>query len=78
MYPVPAVQWSLRQKIHRAMSPSQKTGADMPKSAKPIAARSTIDLRLTAESTPMPTPMTSHKVAAPKISQSVLGARSVI
>ena len=75
---MPPVQPSLRQKMKSAIRPSQNTGAEMPKSAKPIAARSTIDRRLTAESTPMPTPTTSQMIAAPKISQSVLGARSLI
>ena len=42
-----------RQKMKSAIRPSQKTGVEMPKSAKPIATRSTIVRRLTAEITPI-------------------------
>ncbi len=50
----------------------------MPKSAKPIASRSQIVPRLSAERTPIETPMISQMVAAPTISESVLGVRSII
>ena len=60
-----------------AISPSQKTGAEIPNSAKPIAARSTTVRRLTAEMTPIATPNVSQIVAAPAISHSVRGARSM-
>ena len=48
-YPVPPVRCSFFQKMKRAMSPSQKTGAEIPNSTKPIAARSATDCRLTAD-----------------------------
>ena len=61
-----------------AIRPSQKTGAEMPKSAKPIARRSKIVRRLTAEMTPMLIPSRSQTTAAPTISESVRGAFSMI
>ena len=61
-----------------AISPSQKTGAEMPKSAKPIARAVDDGRRLTAERTPIATPNVSQMIAAPTISQSVRGARSMI
>ena len=69
---------SLYQKMKSAIRPSQKTGAEMPKSAKPMAARSMIERRLTAEMTPMPMPMRARAMAAPPISESVRGAFSMI
>jgi hypothetical protein len=50
----------------------------MPKRARPIAERSTQVRRLTAERTPIATPKVSQMTAAPKTSQSVLGARFTI
>ena len=50
----------------------------MPKSAKPIAARSMIVRRRTAETMPMLTPLKSQMTAAPAIRKSVRGARSRI
>ncbi len=60
------------------MRPSQKTGAEIPKRANPIASRSMSVLRFTAESTPIAMPPISQIVAAPAISQSVRGARWII
>src|SRR5205085_2596814 len=59
--------------MKRAIRPNQKTGAEMPKSAKPIAKRSNNVRRLTAESTPIATPNTSQSVAAPAISHQLRG-----
>ena len=56
------------------MRPSQKTGAEMPKRAKPIATRSKTERRLTAEMTPIVIPSTSQMKAAPMISENVRGA----
>ena len=78
VYPVPAVRSSLYQKMKSAISPSQKTGAEMPKSAKPIARRSTTVRRLIAETTPIRTPTVSQRIEAPTISEIVLGAFSMI
>ena len=75
---MPAVRLSLYQKMKSAIRPSQKTGAEMPKSAKPIARRSTIVRRLIAETTPIRTPPTSQIIEAPAISESVRGAFSMI
>ena len=75
---MPAVRPSFYQKMKSAISPSQKTGAEIPKSAKPIATRSTTVRRLTAEITPIATPTTSQMIAAPTISESVRGACSMI
>ena len=50
-------EFHLFQNRNSAIRPSQKTGAEMPKSAKPMAARSMIVRRLTAERTPMLMPM---------------------
>ena len=61
-----------------AIRPSQKTGAEMPKSAKPIAMRSTTVRRLIAETTPIRTPPISQRIEAPRISESVRGAFSMI
>ena len=59
-----------------AMSPSQKTGAEMPKSANPIARRSQSEPGLRAERVPMATPTTTQMIAAPKARKSVRGALS--
>src|SRR3954467_3319098 len=58
------------------ISPSQNTGVEMPKSAKPIAKRSANERRRTAESTPTATPEDSQSTVAPAISSSVRGARA--
>ena len=75
-YPVPPVESSFFQKIHSAISPSQKTGAEMPNRTKPIAMRSAAVRRLTAEMTPIVTPRMIQIVAAPVIRSSVRGRRS--
>ena len=77
-YPVPPVRCSFFQKMKSAMSPSQKTGAEIPKRTKPIAARSATDWRRTAERTPIDTPTVSQMVAAPMMRSNVRGARSSI
>ncbi len=64
--------------MKRAISPSQNTGAEIPTSAKPIAARSVTVRRFTAESTPIATPKVSQMIDAPMIRKSVLGARCMI
>ena len=61
-----------------AISPSQKTGAEMPKSANPMAKRSKTVRRLIAEMTPIRTPTDSHMIDAPTISENVRGAFSMI
>ena len=61
-----------------AIRPSQKTGAEMPKSAKPMARRSKTVRRLIAETTPIRTPPVSQSSEAPTISESVRGAFSMI
>ena len=75
---MPAVRLSLYQKMKSAISPSQKTGAEMPKSAKPITKRSANERRLMAETTPIRMPTVSQMMAAPMISESVRGAFSMI
>ena len=68
---------SLYQKMKSPISPSQKTGAEMPNSANPMASRSTSVLRLIAEITPITMPAPSQMMDAPRISDSVRGAFSM-
>ena len=58
------------------MSPSQKTGDEIPKSTNPIAILSAAGRRFTAERTPTETPTMIQIVAAPSIRSNVRGARS--
>ena len=51
-------------------------GSDTPASATPIAARSKTLPRRRADSTPTPTPNTTHSTAAPTASEIVTGNRS--
>ena len=74
---MPPVTPSFFQKMKSAIRPSQKTGAEIPNSTKPIAIRSVDARRLTAEMTPIETPTVSQIVAAPAIRSSVRGRRSV-
>ena len=57
-----------------AIRPSQKTGAEMPKSAKPIASQATSDPALDVETTPTTTPAASQIREGPSINDSVRGA----
>ena len=77
-YPVPGEMSSLYQKMNSAIRPSQKTGAEMPKSTKTIAILSVAVRRLMADITPTRTPTVSQRIDAPRISESVLGAFSMI
>ncbi len=54
----------------------KKIGNETPASATVIAARSKIDPRFSADSTPIATPDTSHRIEAPAASDSVTGIRS--
>ena len=79
MYPVPrASNPSFFQNMKSAISPSQNTGAETPKSAKPIANRSEAEPRRSAEITPIVTPMMTQMIAAPSASAIVRGMRSLI
>ena len=75
---MPPTQPSFCQKMKSAINPSQKTGVEIPTSAKPMDNRSVADRRRTAERTPIPTPSTSQMIAAPAIRSSVRGARCMI
>src|SRR5581483_1147164 len=66
---------SLNQKMYRASSASQKTGADTPNRAKIIPARSMAVRGLMADTTPIGMPMRSQMMAAPTVSVIVTGSR---
>ena len=51
----------------------KKIGSDTPARATPIENRSNRVPRLSAEITPIATPPTSHKIAAPTASETVTG-----
>src|SRR5581483_11689478 len=66
---------SLNQKMYRARSASQKTGADTPKRAKIMPARSTALRGLIADTIPIGIPMRSRMIAAPTARGIVTGSR---
>ena len=74
-YPEPAAIFSLNQNRYRNISPSQKTGADTPKSANPMARRSPRERGRSAERTPIGMPSRSHTSAAPAASWAVTTRR---
>src|SRR5256885_4484941 len=69
--PAPAAMPSLNQKIQRNSCPSQKTGAETPKSANPIAIRSKAERGFRAERIPIGIPRQSHTTDAPRASDRV-------
>ena len=73
--PLPGNHWSLYQKTYNDSSPSQKTGAETPMSAKTMPARSKIDRGLIAETIPMGMPIASQSTAAPSARVAVTGTR---
>src|SRR5579859_6861548 len=63
---------------NRTTRPNQKTGIDTNTSAIPIAVRSSSEPRLIAEMIPIGMPASSQTIAAPIVSDSVAGSRSLI
>src|SRR4051812_14386278 len=64
--------------MYRNICPNQKTGADTPNRAKPMANRSPRDLGFNADSTPMGMPMEIQTNAAPKASCAVTPSRCMM
>ena len=72
---MPAATPSLYQNTQSSTRPSQNTGAEMKKIAKPSESRSQTERCLTAEMTPIVIPMASHSRAAPTASTRVTTTR---
>src|ERR671919_479990 len=73
---LPGNQSNWNQKMYSITYPSQNTGADTPKSANSIPARSRTDLGLVADMTPMGRPIRTHTTEAPAARTMVTGRES--